>query len=142
VVLLVTVIGLFGFALSRKNRLPIFKDARYYENEFAGLQSKETRVPRHPRFSTETRNRIIAAYRLGGETVEKKSGFAAAPSDTLREYLALTSDSMKTINGNFAELTGIAEIALYSKVIQPDADATRAEQLAASIQKELADGAA
>ena len=63
-----------------------------------------------------------------------------SPHATLREFLDTAASLSPTAIKPFAELTTIAEVAFYS-THRPDEDiATRAEQLAAIVEKELHSG--
>ena len=81
--------------------------------------------------------RIISAYRGGLEAVEKISGISMTPRITLREFLKMATLLLPTNIKQFAELTSIAEITLYSDCSPHEDTATQAEHLAATIREEL-----
>jgi len=80
--------------------------------------------------------RILNAYHRGLDTVEKVTGVDMSPHITLREFLKMTSLLAPSALNRFAELTDIAEITLYSNTNPHENTATRAEELAASINRE------
>ena len=89
---------------------------------------------------TGIKGRILSAYRDGLEAVEKLTGVGMAPHITLREFLKTVALLPPTATGQFAELTAIAESALYSAHNPRDDMATRAESLASNIKEELRSG--
>ena len=89
---------------------------------------------------TGIKGRILSAYRGGLEAVEKVTGIGMAPNITLREFLKMATLLAPTATGQFAELTAIAESALYSAYSLREDIATRAEQLATTIKEELRRG--
>lgn len=94
--------------------------------------------PPMPKFEfTGIKGRILSAYLDGLETVEKVTRTLMATHTTLREFLKTATPRLPTAIKSFAELTTIAEVALYSARRLDEDIATRAEQLAATIKKEL-----
>ena len=89
---------------------------------------------------TGLKGRILAAYRGGLDIVEKTTGVAMAPNITLREFLKMATLLLPMAIRQFAELTRIAEIALYSARSLREDSATKAERLAATIKEELRHG--
>jgi len=89
---------------------------------------------------TGVKGRILSAYRDGLEAVEKLTGVGMAPHITLREFLKMVALLPPTATGQFAELTAIAESALYSAHSPREDIATRAESLATNIKEELRSG--
>ena len=89
---------------------------------------------------TGIKGRILSAYRDGLEAVEKLTGVGMAPHITLREFLEMVALLPPTATGQFAELTAIAESALYSAHSPREDMATRAESLATNIKEELRSG--
>ncbi len=89
---------------------------------------------------TGIKGRILSAYQGGLEAVEKVTGVGMVPNFTLREFLKMATLLPPAPTGQFAELTTIAEITLYSAYSLREDTATRAEQLAATIKKELSNG--
>jgi len=87
-----------------------------------------------------TRARILSAYLRGVAAVEKVTGAAMAPHITLREFLDAASSHLPRAAEPFAELTIITEHALYSMRKPGEDAATRAEQMATVILKELDSG--
>ncbi|HJX13602.1 MAG TPA: DUF4129 domain-containing protein [Dehalococcoidales bacterium] len=99
------------------------------------------RVPAsRPGLSTVSQ-RVIAAYRRALEVVERITGAIMAPSHTLREFLE-TASLPTAITRTFAELTAIAESALYSASGAGREEAARAEELADTIREERHRGTA
>ena len=92
-------------------------------------------VPK-PRF-TGFKGRILSAYYSGLEVVEKITGIDMAPNITLREFLKMTTLLAPTNTGPFAELTFLTETTLYANYNPNEEAATKAEQLATDIKKEL-----
>ncbi len=84
--------------------------------------------------------RVLSSYRSGVKVVERVSGITLLPHTTLREFLNATSPRLATATQPFTELTLMAELALYSPHPLDEDDASRAEQLAARVRKELPDG--
>lgn len=93
-----------------------------------------------PRY-TGIKGRIFSAYQVGLEAVEKITGLSMAPNITLREFLETVTRLSPTAIKLFTELTTITEITLYSARSLQEEIATRAEQLTATIKKELHRGA-
>jgi archaellum component FlaC len=89
---------------------------------------------------TGIKGRILSAYRGGLEAVAKITGVGMAPNITLREFLKMATLLSPTATGQFAELTAIAETALYSARSLRQDTAARAEELAATIKEELRRG--
>ena len=89
---------------------------------------------------TGIKGRILSAYRVGIEAVAKITGVGMAPNVTLREFLKMATLLSPTATGQFAELTAIAETALYSARSLHKDMAAKAEQLAATIKEELRRG--
>ncbi len=86
---------------------------------------------------TDIKGRILSAYLNGLETVEKVTGISMAPHTTLREFLKATTSLLPSAIKSFTELTIAAEIAVYSAHKLDSSSAARAEQLTATINKEL-----
>lgn len=86
---------------------------------------------------TGIKGRTLSAYIDGLETVEKATRTLMAPHTTIREFLKTATPRLPTTLKSFAELTTIAEVALYSDHRLDEAIATRAEQLTATIKEEL-----
>jgi hypothetical protein len=89
---------------------------------------------------TGIKGRIISAYRAGLEAVERLSGISLGPSATLREFLKTAALPTPAAIRQFAELTAIAEITLYSPRRLSEDTAARAEKIAAGIKEELRRG--
>lgn len=85
---------------------------------------------------TGIKGQILSAYTSGLEAVEKHT-ISMAPHITLREFLKMVTPLLPTASTPFAELTTIAEVALYSVRKLDESIAARAEQLAATIKEEL-----
>ncbi|MFC2007084.1 DUF4129 domain-containing protein [Chloroflexota bacterium] len=85
---------------------------------------------------------ILSCYQNVLESVEETTGLPMARHTTLREFLENVSSLPLTARNSFAELTAIAEMALYSAHIPDEKPASRAEQLAASVKKEFSNGTA
>ena len=92
-------------------------------------------IPR-PRL-TGIKGRILSAYWLGIKIIAGFSGINMAPHVTLREFLKMTASILPIIARHFAELTAMAEKALYSNNRPHKGAATNAENTAATIEEEL-----
>jgi len=86
------------------------------------------------------KGRILAAYRGALEAVEKVSGASMSPNITLREFLKMAALLPPIAIKRFAELTAVAEIALYSARSLHKDTAAKAEQLAVIIKEDLGSG--
>jgi len=86
------------------------------------------------RESIGTEGRIVLAYAIGFEAMNKAGG-VTAPHNTLREFLTSISSMPPAISKPFVELTALAEIALYFTHKVDESMASRAEQLAATIKQ-------
>ncbi|MFC1908303.1 DUF4129 domain-containing protein [Chloroflexota bacterium] len=91
---------------------------------------------------TGSKGTILSCYQDILEAVEETTGVLMARHITLREFLENVSSLLLTARNSFAELTAIAEMALYSAHIPDENAASKAERLAASVKKELSDGTA
>lgn len=91
---------------------------------------------------TGIKGRILATYTSGLEAVARATGLTMAPHNTLREFLKTIAPRLPNIITPFTELTMMAEIALYSAHSLDEAAASRAAQLAESIEQELYRGTA
>ncbi|MFH1647006.1 MAG: DUF4129 domain-containing protein, partial [Chloroflexota bacterium] len=85
--------------------------------------------------------RVVTAYRRALEVVERVTGVIMAPGNTLREFLE-TASLPPAITRTFADLTAIAESALYSASGARREEAARAEGLADTIREERHRGTA
>jgi hypothetical protein len=72
--------------------------------------------------------------------VEKITGVNMSPHITLREFLKMVSLLAPTAINQFAELTDMAEVTLYSNTRSREEAAVRAEKLATLINRELHHG--
>ncbi len=98
--------------------------------------------PPKPKYEfTGVKGRILSAYLDGLETVERITGVSMAPHTTLREFLNTITPRLPAAIKPFAELTIVAENALYSAHKLDPNSAARAEQLTAIIREELHSGA-
>jgi len=79
---------------------------------------------------------VLSSYKSGLTAVEKASGISMTAPGTLREFLNAVSPLLTTTAALFAELTELAELALYSPHQPGEDTALRAEQLAVSLKKE------
>ena len=95
------------------------------------------RLPRAEYEFTGIKGRILSAYLNGLEAVEKVTSIPMAPHITLREFLNTATPWLPAAIKPFAELTLVAEIALYSAYKLDEDMATKAEQLATIIKEEL-----
>ncbi len=89
---------------------------------------------------TGVKGRIISAYGSGLEAIEKLTGTPMTRHVTLREFLKAASRLLPNTISPFAELTTLAEVALYSTGKPDEGIAIKAEELAATIKKELDSG--
>ncbi len=85
---------------------------------------------------TGTRGKILSAYLSGLDSIEKRAGISMAAHATLREFLKMATPELPATIKPFAELTAIAEKALYSAHSLGKNMAARAEQLATTIREE------
>ncbi len=98
--------------------------------------------PPRPKYEfTGIKGRILSAYLDGLETVERITGVSMTPHTTLREFLNTITHRLPAAIKPFAELTIVAENALYSAHTLDPNSAARAEQLTAIIREELHSGA-
>jgi len=98
--------------------------------------------PAHGYEPESTGGRILSAYLDALTVVEKVTGISMAPYTTLREFLEVTTPQLPAAVNNFTGLTLTAEIALYSGYDLAPAEADKAEQISATIKKELDSGVA
>ena len=77
------------------------------------------------------------AYGGALKVVEKITGITMEPHRTLREYLNATVPDLSGAAGAFTELTGMAEIVLYSNRDIASDLVEKAEGCAAAIKEEL-----
>jgi len=89
---------------------------------------------------TGIKGQVLSTYRSVITVIEKISGVIMSPDITLREFLKIASLPSPTATNRFAELTAIAESALYSAYRPRKDTAARAEELAANIKEELHSG--
>jgi len=94
-------------------------------------------LPKAKPAPTGIKGRISSAYMSSLGVIENKTGIAMSPHSTLREYLQATTPLLSTAVKAFAELTAIAEVALYSAHRLRKDMASKAEQLTAIITEEL-----
>lgn len=87
--------------------------------------------------SDDIRNKVLAAYRSGARLVARATGTGMTPQITLREFATAVTPRLAEAGKAFIELTDIAEIVLYSALPLETRIQTRADQLAATIEKEL-----
>jgi len=101
-----------------------------------------TTPPPRPNEFTGIKGRIFSAYLDGLEAVERTTGVPMAPHTTLRESLNAATPLLPTAVEPFSELTTLTEVALYSAHKLDNNTASKAEQLAAIIKKEIGSGTA
>lgn len=89
---------------------------------------------------TGIKGQVLSAYRGVLAALERINGVMMSPEVTLREFLKIARLPSSTTATLFAELTTIAESALYSAYTPRRATVARAEELAASIKEELGSG--
>jgi hypothetical protein len=100
-----------------------------------------TPSPRRRYEFTGIRGGILSAYLDVLAVVERVTGVSMESSTTLREFLEISAPHLAGAVVFFAELTTMAEVALYSGR-DPDAVAVaRAEQIVAIVKEELGSGA-
>jgi hypothetical protein len=128
-----------GLLIYRRSKTRMYEGSGVPQAEIMELPA--ITPPPEPRpILTGIKGRILSAYRVGLEAVETISGIFMAPNVTLREFLKTVTLLPPTAIGQFAELTAIAESALYSDYRPHEDTATRAEQLAINIKEELHSG--
>ena len=108
----------------------------------SGAPAVTLNIPATPPSSTgdktgDARNRILAAYRTGARAVTRATGISMTPQTTLREFASAVTPRLVKAGKAFIELTGIAEITLYSAHPLEAKHQTRADQLADTMEKEL-----
>jgi len=96
---------------------------------------------RKPEF-TDIKGRILSAYLIGLESVERATGISMAPHTTLREFLNTATPRLSKTIEAFTELTIMAENALYSAHEPDENTAARAERMADTILQEIPGGTA
>lgn len=69
------------------------------------------------------------------KAVEKMTEISMKPQMTLREFLKEVMPELSGATGAFAELTSLAERALYSPYMPREDGALRAENLASKVEK-------
>jgi len=94
--------------------------------------------PSRPKYEfTDIRGRILSAYTIGLEAVEKMTSISMEAHSTLREFLKTVTPRLSTAIKPFTELTTIAEVAFYSAHKLDKDLVARAEHLATTIKEEL-----
>jgi hypothetical protein len=93
-------------------------------------------LPVPSRKSSAVKGGVLSAYLGALELVARASDVSPAPHTTLREYLAVASRLPYGFEA-FSELTGLAELVLYSSHGPDESHDQRAGQLLASIKEEL-----
>ncbi len=86
---------------------------------------------------TGVKGRILSAYISGLDAIVKLTNVAMAPHTTLREFLRTATPLSPPAVKPFAELTTIAEVALYSTHGLNEKIAATAESLATAVREEL-----
>ena len=99
-------------------------------------------APRPKYKLTGIKGRILSVYLNGLGAVERVTSIPMTPHTTLREFLKAATPQLTTAIKPFAELTAIAEMALYSSHKLDENTAARAELLAGIIKEELHSGTA
>jgi len=88
------------------------------------------------------KHRLLSSYRDTVRLIETNTGLTIPAASTLREFLKAAAPHLRAAAAPFAELTSLAETALYAASPVDGALAERARSLAAVIAKELNDGTA
>jgi hypothetical protein len=128
-----------GLLIYRKSQTRVREEKVIPQTQVIELPAV-TPLPEPKHKLTGIKGRILSAYRAGLDAIAKITGVSMAPNLTLREFLKMTTLLSPTTTGQFAELTAIAETALYSTRILHKDMATKAEQLSATIKEELRRG--
>jgi len=81
--------------------------------------------------------RVLKAYIGALAVAQSATGLSATPTMTLREYLQNVGQKLGEAQSLFAELTALAEKALYSSHAAEQADSEKAEELADTIRRRL-----
>jgi hypothetical protein len=96
-------------------------------------------VPRATSFPVQTKlegtkGRILEAYVKALQTIQRATSVSLAPQMTLREFLQETKPRLNGAADSFADLTFMAERALYSPYMPAENDTKKAEDLTLNIQ--------
>jgi DNA-binding ferritin-like protein len=86
--------------------------------------------------------KVLGAYFKAMRTIETRTGISMKPHMTLREFLWEVKPKLDGVADAFTDLTFLAEKTLYSPHVPGVADSLRAEELALTIDRVLAVGAA
>jgi hypothetical protein len=128
-----------GLFIYRKSQSRVREEKAIPQTQVIELPAV-TPLPEPKAKLTGIKGRILSAYRGGLDAIAKITGVGMAPNVTLREFLKMTTLLSPSTIGQFAELTAIAETALYSTRILHKDMATKAERLSATIKEELRRG--
>lgn len=134
--LILAALSALGFFFFRRSRARVTEDRAISASEVMALPAIVPKPAPAPGL-TGIRGRILSAYQGGLEAVERVIGVHMTPDTTLREFLKTATRLSPQVNGRFAELTTMAEMALYARYNPRKDSATRAEHLAAAIKEEL-----
>jgi hypothetical protein len=120
-----------------KTKVPGTQEKEFFSLSPTQEVSPVTSIPGLQYEPTSIKRRIVAAYLSGLQTVEQKTDTYLTAHTTLREFLTATIPQLPGDFVSFADLTTIAEVALYSAHRLDEDIASRAERLAATIKEEL-----
>jgi hypothetical protein len=122
--------------INRRSQTRVYKEKGIPKAEVIELPAI-TPAPQPGPGLTGIEARILSAYRGGLEAVERITGIGMAPRITLREFLKMATLLLPAAIRQFAELTTITEVTLYSDFSPCEDTAARAERLATIIREEL-----
>jgi hypothetical protein len=92
--------------------------------------------------SGEPRERLLNAYARAKNIIEKASAMKLEPHMTMREFSRAIEKKGIAAAGNFATMTGMAEVALYSPHATESPEAAKAEELLSMIAEGIQRGTA
>jgi len=136
--LLLAALASLGLFLYRRSSAQLQKQ-KSYRSQQAGLNTFMPAAKRKPGLAG-IEARILSSYQSGLMAAEKASGISMLTHTTFREFLQAASSRLASAAQPFSELTTLAEMTLYSPQQPDEVTASRAEQLAASINQELQNG--
>jgi hypothetical protein len=102
------------------------------------LEQAKATPPLKPELKFEgVKGKVLEAYAKAMKVVEEKTGIYIMPYMTIREYMWETKPKLNGVAAAFADLTFLAERALYSPYTPDAEEIARAENLASNIEMAL-----
>jgi len=139
-VLLASYVGVVGSLAWRRSRglapsaLPEVPSPHIGEPGYAPVEEPRLRVPSLAFAEPGSpRMRIVSSYHSAAEFLAARRAIPLRPSFTLRDFLRAVGVPIKSA---FAELTSLAERALYRSREPEEADPQRAEELSEQVKEE------